>query len=129
MEPVNPSRGKKSDHSVLIIYPLNTHSIKESNIYIERTTRPLPDSGIRRFGQMIVQEGWEEVRPDDTSSQQEEALQAVLARIFDSCLPSKTVRLRNTDKPFITNDIKKNDRKRRREYEKRGKSQKYCDVT
>ena len=129
VEPDNPARGKKSDHSVPIIYPLNSNSIKESPIYTERTTRPLPDSGIRKFGQMIITEGWEEVRPDDTSSQQDKALQAVLGRILDSCLPTKTVRLRNTDKPYITNDIKNIDRRRRREYEKNGKSQKYIALS
>ena len=77
VEPDNPFRGKKSDHSVPIIYPLNANSIKESARYSERTTRPLPDSGIRKFGQTIVAEGWEEVRPEDTPSLQDKALQEI----------------------------------------------------
>ena len=129
VEPDHPSRGKKSDHSVPIIYPLDIHSIKENNNYTKRTTRPLPDSGIRKFGETIVCEGWDEVRPEETSSQQDEALQAVLGRMLDTCLPTKTVRLRNTDKPFMTNDLKKIDRKRRREYIKHGKSPKYLNLT
>ena len=128
VEPDHPSRGKKSDHSVPFIYLLDTHSIKENNIYTKRTTRQLPDSGIWKFGETIMCEGWEEVRPEESSSQQDEALQAVLGRILDNCLPTKTVPLRNTDKPFMTNYLKKNNKKRRREYIKHGKSPKYLNL-
>ena len=124
-----PSRGKKSDHSVPVIYPLDNHNIKENAEYRERTTRPLPESGIRKFGQLMTTEGWEEVRSEDSPSQQDEALQAVLARMLKDALPTKTVKLRYTDKPFITKEIKVIDRRRRREYEKNGKSQKYLNLT
>ena len=44
-------------------------------------------------------------------TKQEEDLQAILTQKLDKFLPSKTVRFRNTDKPYITNDIKFLDRK------------------
>ena len=122
-----PSRGKKSDHSVPIIYPLNNETIKMNKQYKERTTRPLPDLGIRKFGQAMMSEGWEEVKSEDSPSQQDEALHAVLARILERALPVKKVRLRSTDKPYITQEIKTIDRRRRREYDKIGKSAKYLD--
>ena len=84
-----PSQVKKSDHSVPIIYPLNNETIKMNKQYKERTTRPLPDSGIRKFGQAMMSEGWEEVKSEDSPSQQDEALQAVLARILERALPVK----------------------------------------
>ena len=70
--------------------------IKESKEYRVRTTRPLPDSGVRRFGLAMVEESWE----------QDEALQVLLARMLEDSLPAKRVRLRHTDKPYITNEIK-----------------------
>ena len=73
----------------------------------------------------LVCEGWEDVRPEDSPTHQDKALQAVLSRMLDDALPTKTVRLRCSDKPYITQEIKKIDRRRRREYSKHGKSQKY----
>jgi hypothetical protein len=111
-----------------IIYPLDNNRIKESTEYKVRTTRPLPESGVRRFGQAMVEEDWEEVKPEDSPTQQDEALQALLARMLEDSLPTKTVRLRHTDKPYITQEIKVIDRRRRREYEKNGKSTKYYQL-
>ena len=119
----------QSKKAVPLIYPLDNHTIKENTEYKERTTRPLPDSGVRKFGQLITAKDWEEVRSKDSPSQQDEALQAVLARMLEVALPTKTVRLRYTDKPYITKEIKVIDRRRRREYDKNGKSQKYLHLT
>ena len=91
VEPDNPSRGKKSDHSVPILYPLDNYSIQEKTTYTERTKRPLPDSGIRRFGQLITSEDWEGVRSEDSPTEQDEALQAMLGRMLEDALPTKTV--------------------------------------
>ena len=55
-------------------------------------------------------------------------MQALLARMMEDSLPTKTVRLRHTDKPYITQEIKVIDRRRRREYEKNGKSTKYYQL-
>ena len=129
VDPDRPSQGKKSDHAVPVIYPLNNHTIRENTEYKKKTTRPLPDSGVRRFGQLMLAQDWEEVRSEDSPSEQDEALQAVLARMLEDALPLKTVRLRYTDKPYITKEIKTIDRRRRREYDKNLKSQKYLNLT
>ena len=125
VDPDCPSKGKRTDHDVPIIYPLDNFSITESTSYREKTTRPLPDSGVRRFGLAMMSKGWEEVRLEDSPTQQDNALQALLSDMLEASLPTKTVKLRNNDKPFITQEIKVIDRKRRREYDKHGKSQKY----
>ena len=95
-----PTRGKRSDHDVPIMYPLDNKTIQDSTEYRERTSRPLPVSGVRRFGLAMVEEDWEEVREEDSPSQQDEALQALLAKMLDDKLPTKTVRLRGSDKPY-----------------------------
>ena len=40
-DPDDPSKGKRSDHSVPILYPLDNHSTQKTTEYRERTTRPL----------------------------------------------------------------------------------------
>ena len=125
----NPLKGKPSDHLVPIIYPVNNTSINEQKQYTSKTSRPLPDSGVREFGKLIVEEDWASVREEDSAGVQEEALQDILTRYLDKAAPTKTVRLGPQDKPFLTKELKILDRRRKREYTKNGKSQKYLDIS
>ena len=100
--PDDPTSGKPGDHSVPILYPLDNNTIKQKEEYRERTTRPLPDSGVRAFGQVIINQEWQEVKVGDTTTQQDEALQSLLIKILDDSCPTKTVRLRAMDKPYVT---------------------------
>ena len=43
-----------------------------------RTTRQLPESGIRDFRKLIVQENWDIIKESESAQVQEEALQAIL---------------------------------------------------
>ena len=126
--PDDPNQGKPSDHRVPVVYPLDSHSIQQKAEFTERTTRPLPDSGVRRFGRSMIEEGWEEVKEEETTTHQDEALQRLLLKMLDDACPTKTVRLSTTDKMFITREIQIIDRQRKREYRKHGKSEKYQNI-
>ena len=128
LQPDDPSKGKPSDHSVPILYPLDNHTIRETEEYRERTTRPLPDSAVRAFGVRIIQEDWEDVKEDDSATEQDKALQKLLTEMLDELCPTKTVRLRMSDKPYITKELKILDRQRKREYIKHGKSARYLSI-
>ena len=119
---------KKGDHKVPVIYPLDNGSLGQEKRSIERTTRPLPDSGIILFGQSIIAESWDTVQSTDSPTDQDEALQALLLKMLNDTCPAKTVKLRTEDKPFITKELKILDRQRRREYNKRGKSVLYSQL-
>ena len=54
----DPLRGSPSDHRTPVSYPLTTQNVTESREYITKVSRPLPDSGIREFGQWISGEDW-----------------------------------------------------------------------
>ena len=57
--PDDPTHGVPSDHSIVIATPHTLHTIQQpQQEYITRTFRPLPDSGVREFGQWICQEEW-----------------------------------------------------------------------
>ena len=126
--PDDPASGKPGDHSVPVLYPLDNHNIHQKEEYRVKTTRPLPDSGIRVFGQQMIHQKWEEVKEGDTTTQQDEALQTLLTTMLDDACPTKTVRLRVVDKPYITRELKVLDRHRKREYRKFGKSEKYLAI-
>ena len=121
----NPNQGKPSDHSVPVARPNSNSGVNMMNEYMTVTSRPMPDSGIRQFGQWIVQEEWDCVKPGMCPSNQAIALQKQLEFKLDEIFPTKDVRLSNKDKKWIDSDLKNLDRQKQREYTKRGKSDKY----
>ena len=99
------------------------------NEYKTVTSRPLPESGVRQFGQWIVNEDWECVAPKDSPSTQALALQRVLELKLNEIFPTKEVRISNKDKQWIDSELKKLDRSKKREYSKRGRSDKYIELS
>ena len=124
-----PNKGVPSDHSVPIMYPVTNATINQKKEYTFKTTRPLPESGVRDFGKLIVEEAWEAVKEDDNPEDQEEALQNILNDFMERSVPTKTVRMGPQDRPFMTKEVKIIDRRRKREYRKNGRSQVYLDLS
>ena len=94
-----------------------------------KTSRPLPESGVREFGLNLMEEDWATVREEDSPEVQEAAFQDLLIKFLDKSCPTKTVKLRIQDKPYMTKDLKTIHRERTREYRIRGKSEKYVNLT
>lgn len=63
-----------------------------------------------------------------SATEQAENLDSLLLDKLSLFCPMKSMKLSNWDKPFITNDLKKLDRKRKREYIKKGKTLKYYQL-
>ena len=125
----DPRKGVPSDHSVPVVYPVNNATLGTGTHYTERSTRPLPDSGVRDFGVLLIDEGWSSVREEDSPETQEAAFQDLVGKILDKSCPIKTVKLRTQDKPYMTEELKLLHRKRTRQYRKHGKSPEYSRLT
>ena len=86
----------------------------------------LPESGILEFGEWLCKEDWTCLPENGDPTEQVMAFEKICEQKLDSIFPTKTVRLNpNFDKPFITSDLKKLDRKIKREYRQHQKSLKY----
>ena len=123
----NPRQGKPSDHSVPVAKPHSNTGVNMKNEYKTIISRPLPDSGIRMFGQWIVKEEWDCVAPGSPSSQAK-ALQQLLELKLDEIFPTKSVKLSNKDKKWMDSELKKLDRLKKREYTNKGKSVRYNEL-
>ena len=127
--PDDPARGAPSDHSIVIATPHTVHTVQQPRQYVTRTFRPLPDSGMREFGQWICSEGWGDISDTDTPTEQVQKFEKIINQKLETFLPLKTVKINpNFDKPYITGDLKKLDRKIKREYRKNCKSKKYLEL-
>ena len=63
-----------------------------------------------------------------TPTEQAEELEKILNENLNKFCPVKEMRLGSQDKPFITAELKRLDRQKRREYQKRGKTLKYKSI-
>ena len=68
---------------------------------------------------------WESIDSSASTTEQVGCLQNLLDTKIEQIFPTKTVRFSPSDKPWITNELKKLVRKREKEYRKWGKSEKY----
>jgi len=109
------------------MYNCDSYSRPERNYKIIEY-RPLPAANVRNFGNWIVHEQWSNLKKCTSSSEQAKELDTLLLEKLDLYCPKKSMKLSNVDKLFITSDIKRLDRQRRREYLKRGKTLKYYDL-
>ena len=124
VQPDDPVRGVPSDHSVPLAIPVTTahHTTRE---YKTVTVRPLPESGILEFKNWLSQVDWKHSLELPSPTRQVENFEKILESKLNLIFPLKTVKFSPTDKPFITAEIKKLDRKKKTEYRKHGKSVKY----
>ena len=94
--------------------------------YTVKSSRPLPDSGVREFGRWLQGVQWEGLLTWDLSpTEQALAMEKLLYDRVEYQFPIKSVRVSSDDKSFITKEIKKLDKYLKREYKLRGKSNKY----
>ena len=125
LSPDDPQSGKESDHFVPVIIPHTDKFIPPIRNYKVIKYRPLPAEGIRKFGQWITSESWNELNLINLPTDQVISFQTLLSTKLDECCPSKSVKIGSQDKPWINADLKKIHRQRNREYCKNGKSLKY----
>ena len=124
--PDDPEHAAPSDHHVPIVRPLAHSSDQVCNTYVEKRYRPLPESGKREFLEWIHLEKWKEVAEDVSPTQQVEQFTQIVDAKVNSIFPEKTVKIRQgKDKEFITAELKKLDRKKKKEWRKNGRSEKY----
>ena len=127
--PDNPLQAKPSDHRVPVARPLACTTDPVSNVYTERTYRPLPDSLVREFLKWIHEESWdslpETASPTEVVEEYEKLVQGKVEELF----PERKVRMTGKDKPFITAEIKTLNRRKMKEFRKHGKSARYLKIT
>ena len=125
LNPDNPNNGKPSDHSVPIAIPHTDRYNPPARNYRIHQYRPLPVSSVKKFGQWIVGEQWDNISNNLSPTEQVCRFQSLLNQKLDKFCPQKTVKLGTHEKPFITSELKTLKRKKMREYNKRGKTDKY----
>lgn len=124
VKPDNPTRGVPSDHSIPVASPL-TSAYQNTREYKVSYVRPLPESGIVEFEQWMNSLEWQPMLETSSPSDQVEILENTFETKMQTIFPLKKVKISSDDKPFITAELKKLDRKIKRIYSKSGKTDRY----
>ena len=122
--PDNPVTHKPSDHRVPVVRPAKGTPKGQRNVYKEVKYRPLPESAVRGFVSGMLKQEWDFVK-DKSPTEQVNLVHDLLGAKVEDFFPEKIVKLSSEDKPFITKELKSLDRKRKREWKKNGKSERY----
>ena len=128
IQPDDPNKGKPSDHSVPVCIPHTDRYRPPSRNYRTVKFRALPESNVRKFGQWIVTEEWSGIKDSMSPTEMAVAFEQLVCDKLDQFCPEEELKFSSQDKPFITGELKRIDRLKSREYNKRGKTQKYKDL-
>lgn len=91
VEPDIPGQGKPTDHSTPLATPLSDTSQTKKN-YRLCTTRPLPDSRVRQFGNWIVGETFQNVNLADNPSDKVDEFNSLVNDKLDEFCPKKIIK-------------------------------------
>ena len=123
------SNGRPSDHLIPIMRPINKIENRCSRTFLTITIRPVPESGMTKLRAWIQDQNWSEVLNEALVDKKAVLLLAQLREAVNIFLPEKVIKIASDDEPWFTPSLKKLDRKKRREYNKRRKSEKYLKLS
>ena len=104
----------RSDHISVLWRPAPTTSVQTSPV--TRYHRPLPDSGMREFGQWITRHPWTEVTEAENVNDKWGNYVATTTQAFHRCFPVKKIVVHPNDAPWMTPRIKRLIRQKNRLY-------------
>ena len=111
----DPENGNPSDHSTVLYSPAHACTPDTAiNVYSTKLSRPLPQSDKIAFGQWLMKQDWTELNENSSPSQVVAQFNSTLNENLHKYLPQKSVRISSKDKPYITSDIKRWDRLKKR---------------
>lgn len=93
-----------SDHACVLWKPRHRIPVNTKKSCV---IRPFGASSIRAFGRWIQDQSWSEVYESKCTQDKTNAMYSIIKEGMDMHLPTKRIRIHNTDKPWITPHIKK----------------------
>ena len=90
--------------------------------------RPFPDSGLRNMGQWIQKQSWKEIYSIDCPNLKAEKFEEIIMCKVNEFFPEKIIKINDNDKPWVDKKLISLDRARKREYNKKKKSQKWHEL-
>ena len=121
-------KGVPSDHNGVFALPISSSNSLRTTVARKIEVRPMPESLMSKFGQILANETWDILEPQMSSTELVEKFEQHTSQLVNSVFPLKTVTVSDRDKPYMTEELKTLRRQRQRAYTNGGRSQKYLDI-
>ena len=92
LQPDDPTRAKPSDHSVPVRIPHTDRYTPAARNYRVIKFRPLPESSVRRFGEWIVNENWDCLNDEMSSTEQSVMFEQLMSKQLNKFCPAKEIK-------------------------------------
>ena len=119
--PLQTMQGVPSDHSCVVFS--GSEAITKDFVWIKRRVRKHTKKAVREFGRRMEQTNWPGVLP---STEPPDALVAkfhsIMQKWIDELFPFKSCRRRSNEDPWITENIRRMAKQKRRVFRREGKS-------
>lgn len=124
-EPLTEVGGTPSDHDSLL-FSMNLPNQHDFE-WVEYRAREMTQKNLRKFEEAYTKIDWtEEIGHIECSTMMVNILHEIINRITDECIPWKTWKVRSTDDPWISDDIRRAIRRRKRCYRKNKRSSRWA---
>ena len=121
----DPGNGKPSDHLIVLMEPISRLVDCRPRVYEIIQYRPITDSGVQMFSQWLTNQTWDKIFGTQDCNKKAEIFQELLVAEFQRIFPLKSMKVCAEDKPWFSKSLKLLDRKRKREFSKHYKSEKW----
>ena len=108
--------------------PISTLNNRSARSKRKVKIRPLPESGLTKFGNWIKEQNWQNVYDATTAHEKAYIFQAELLNKLNDFLPEKLTTFSSDDQVWMTPELKQLDRRRKREFRKHRKSPKWVHL-
>ena len=120
--------GSKSDHKIVVVRPINSINNKCARQTKQIIVRPFPESGLKRMKTWFMERTWEDVYSLESAHEKAELFQNILLQKLDEIFPEKISKINSDDQPWISNKLKRMDRRRKRIFRRERKSEKWKNL-
>ena len=120
--------GSKSDHKIVVVRPINSINNKCARQTKQIRVRPFPESGLKRMKTWFMERTWEDVYSLESAHEKAELFQNILLQKLDEIFPEKISKINSDDQPWISNKLKRMDRRRKRIFRRERKSEKWKNL-
>ena len=114
--------GEPSDHKIVIFLP---KTVSNSQILPPRKlikSRPITQSGINEFGRFLTVHNWYEILSTDDIDEKTRNFHKTIRSKYEEFFPEKTIFVSALDKPWMTPELKRINRKMKQEFWRNRKS-------
>ena len=119
--PLETPTGLRSDHECVLFSGLER--TEKNFTWVKKTTRKFREQACTNFGLRIADTDWDAVMGDGSPEEQVARYERYTCGLVDELFPPRTIRMRSSDPPWITDGLRALARRKMRAYRRgRGKT-------